>query len=129
MLLLKHILIFNIFFLIGKKIPLFYEIYEFQVPFLAYFEILLYLCSVIRKWENPLRDSRHIKKRLLVLVLEIRNPAKFRNPNQDGSKRPLGYDHPAAERPLWTALFGGFHISAWALLVHSCCRVLQEPLI
>ena len=106
-----------------------YQFYKFLELFLAYFEILLYLCGVIQNGRNPLCNNRHIKKRLLALVLEIRNPAKFRNPNQDSSKRPLGYDYPAAERPLWTALFSGFHISAWALLVYSCCRVLQEPLI
>ena len=31
----------------------------------------------------------------------------------------MGYDYPAAEHPLWTALFGGISYSAWALLAYS----------
>ena len=62
----------------------------------------------------------YYKKRLLALVLAYRNPENFTNPRQDDSKRPLGYVYPAAERPLWTALFGGISYSAWALLACSC---------
>ena len=53
-----------------------------------------------------------IKKRLLALVLAYRNPENFTNPKQEGSKRPLGYDYPAAERPCvdcsvwWHFIFG-----------------------
>ena len=61
-----------------------------------------------------------IKKRLLALVLVSWNPENFTNPKQEGSKRPLGYVYPAAERPLWIALFGGISYSAWALLACSC---------
>ena len=65
--------------------------------------------------------GRHIiKKRLLALVLVSWNPENFTNPKQEGSKRPLGYVYPAAERPMWTALFGGSSYSAWALLACSC---------
>jgi hypothetical protein len=61
-----------------------------------------------------------IKKRLLALVLVIRKPEIFANPKQEGSKRPLGYVYPAAERPSWIALFGGISYSAWAFVAYSC---------
>jgi hypothetical protein len=48
-------------------------------------------------------------------------------PKQEGSKRPLGYDYPAAEHPLWTALFGGISYSAWALLAYSYRVGIPEP--
>ena len=55
---------------------------------------------------------RHIKKRLLALVLALWNLETFASPKQEGSKRPLGYDYPAAERPCvdcsvwWHFIFG-----------------------
>ena len=36
---------------------------------------------------------------------------------------------PPAERPSWTALFGGYSYSAWALLAYSYRKGLPEPQI
>ena len=35
---------------------------------------------------------------------------------------------PPAERPLWTALFGGISYSAWAFVAYSYRKGLPEPL-
>ena len=49
----------------------------------------------------------------------------FTNPKQEGSKRPLGYDYPAAERPCvdcsvwWHSIFG-VGVNCLFLLVGSC---------
>ena len=59
---------------------------------------------------------RHIKS-VYSACFGVSKSGKFQlNPRQEGSKRLLGYVYPAAERPLWTALFGGISYSAWALL-------------
>ena len=47
---------------------------------------------------------------------------------QEGSKRPLGYDYPAHRASFRMTLFGGIHISAWALVAYSCCKVFPVPL-
>ena len=65
-----------------------------------------------------------IKKRLLALVLAYRNPENFTNPKQEGSKRPLGYVYPAAERPrvdcsIWWHFIFGVGVTCLFLLVGS----------
>ena len=65
-----------------------------------------------------------IKKRLLALVLAYRNPENFTNPKQEGSKRPLGYVYPAAERPrvdcsVWWHFIFGVGVTCLFLLVGS----------
>ena len=52
----------------------------------------------------------------------------FTSPKQEGSKRPLGYVYPAAERPLGLLCLVAFHIRRGRYLLILVCRVLQEPL-
>ena len=72
-----------------------------------------------------------IKKRLLALVLVSWNPENFTNPKQEGSKRPLGYVYPAAERPhvdcsVWWHFICGVGVACIFLLVGSFRNLKRE---
>ena len=53
----------------------------------------------------------------------------FRQPEQEGSKRPLGYVYPACRASFGMALFGGISYSAWALLAYSYRKGTPGPLV
>ena len=72
---------------------------------------------------------RHNKKAFISACFGFLKTGNFRNPKQEGSKRPLGYDYPAAERPCVDCSVWWHFISAWALLAYSCERVYQSLVI
>ena len=90
-----------------------------------FLHIRKFYCTFATQSEQSV--CRHIIKAFISACFGVTKSGKFHNrPKQEGSKRPLGYDYPAAERLLWTALFGGISYSAWALLACSCERVYQN---
>ena len=81
---------------------------------------------LIKNWEFWIKNdspTRHdsfqdiIKRRLLALVLEQRNPENFSNPKQESDKCPLVC--------LIRCVLTTINISAWAFIVYSCYKVFQ----
>ena len=74
--------------------------------------------------------SRHIIKAFISACFGITKSGKFHNrPKQEGSKRPLGYVYPAAERPAVDCSVWWHSYSAWAFVAYSCERVYQSLVI
>ena len=100
-------------------------------------EILFVYICLFKKISLPLQSQSRIdladiiKKRLLALVLVSWNPENFTNPKQEGSKRPLGYVYPAAERPcvdcsVWWHFIFGVGVTCLFLLVGSFRNLKRE---
>ena len=87
----------------------------------------MYLCgrNCCSVWSGYFNDI--IKKRLLALVLVIRNLVNFTLAQNKKAVNALwDMTIPPQSVHAWTALFGGFSYSAWALLACSCERVYQN---